>query len=588
MSMPISFVNTNSIWAGVFVETLVRLGLRMAIACPGFRSTPLTVAVAGHPELEAIPMLDERSAAFFALGVARQTHRPVMLICSSGTAGANFFPAVIEARESGVPLIVLTADRPPELQNCGAGQAIDQAKLYGDFAVWYQGLAVPEADLNQLAYLRQSIAQGYRRAIATPGPVHFNQPFRDPLPPIPDPPNGSKCDRLSKILANPAPFFAHLAPPPPPVPSVQIPEAWRSPIPRGVIVAGPAQPQNPEKYCQAVTTLSQKLGWPVLAEGLSPIRNYAHLNPNLITTYDPILRNRDRAIALQADAVLQIGPLPTSKILRQWLLYTQARRWFLDGSSERGDRNLDPAHGPSQPIMGTVEVLAQFMEDWEDASSTDYCQQWLALEGKTVGAIADLLRDEQLLIESKISWLLPQILPKNVNLFINNSMPVRDIEWFLPPNQSQLKPFFNRGANGIEGTLSTAMGIAHANPEQLTVMLTGDLALLYDTNGFLGRSHFKGNLTIILVNNNGGGIFEMLPISEFNPPFEEFFATPQNIDFAKLSQTYDISYQRIENWEELKDAIAIKSPGNIRLLEIPTHRKKDIAWRKETFEKLKI
>ncbi|MGD1937517.1 MAG: 2-succinyl-5-enolpyruvyl-6-hydroxy-3-cyclohexene-1-carboxylic-acid synthase [Cyanophyceae cyanobacterium] len=582
--MALSFVNPNAIWAGVLVETLVRLGLRMAIACPGSRSTPLTIAVAEHPEVEAIPILDERSAGFFALGVARQTHRPVMLICSSGTAGANFFPAIIEARESGVPLIVLTADRPPELRDCAAGQAIDQVKFYGDYPVFYQELALPEADLNQLAYLRQTVAHGHRRAIATPGPVHFNQPFRDPLPPIPDPPNAEKCDRLSKILANPSPFFAHLTPPPPPVPSVQIPEAWRSPIPRGVIVAGLAQPQNPEEYCQAIATLSQKLGWPVLAEGLSPLRNYANLNPNLITTYDPILRNRDRAIVLQADAVLQVGPLPTSKILRQWLAYTQARRWVL-GTSER---NLDPVHGPSQSLMGTVEALAQFIEEWDDAPRTGYCQQWLELEGKTVGAIATLLRDETSLIESKISWLLPKILPKSTNLFISSSMPVRDIEWFLPPNQSQIKPFFNRGANGIDGSLSTAMGIAHSNPKKLTVMLTGDLALLHDTNGFLGRHHFQGNLIIILVNNNGGGIFEMLPISDFNPPFEKFFATPQQIDFSNLCKTYDVNHQLIGSWNQLKESIAEKEAGNIRLLEIVTHRKKDTAWRKATFEQLKI
>ncbi|MGD1850687.1 MAG: 2-succinyl-5-enolpyruvyl-6-hydroxy-3-cyclohexene-1-carboxylic-acid synthase [Cyanophyceae cyanobacterium] len=583
--MTLSFANPNSIWASILVETLVRLGLRTAIACPGSRSTPITFAVANHPDVEAIPLLDERSASFFALGIARKTHRPVALSCTSGTAGANFFPAIIEARESGVPLWVFTCDRPPELRDCAAGQAIDQVKFYGDYPVWYQELALPEPDLIQLAYLRQTIAHGYYRALNAPGPVHFNVPLRDPLPPTPDPPNAPKCDRLAQILANPAPFFAHLTPPSPSIQSVQIPDQWRSPIPRGVIVAGPIQPENSEVYCEAIATLSKKLGWPVLAEGLSPLRNYAHLNPNLITTYDFALRNRDQAIALQADAVLQIGPLPTSKVLRQWLTYTQARRWVL---SRWSDRNLDPVHGPSQPLTGTVEALAQVMGDGDDAPGTDYLNQWLQLEETIVGAIANLLGNETSLIESKVSWLLPKILPKNTNLFISNSMPVRDMEWFLPPNQSQIKPFFNRGVNGIDGSLSTAMGIAHSSPEQLTVMLTGDLALLHDTNGFLGRLKFKGNLIIILVNNNGGGIFEMLPISKFDPPFEEFFSTPQNVDFSKLCRTYDVDYQWIQSWNDLKDAIAIKSSHSIRLLEISTHRKRDIAWRKETFEKLKL
>lgn len=578
--MELSFVNPNSIWASVLVETLVRLGLRMAIACPGSRSTPLTLAVANHPEVEAIPLLDERSASFFALGVARRTHRPVALICTSGTAGANFFPAVIEARESGVPLVVLTADRPPELRDCAAGQAIDQVKWYGDYPVYYQELALPEPNLTPLAYLRQTIAHGYSRAVSAPGPVHFNVPLRDPLPPIADPATTEKCDRLSQILANPGPFFAHLGSSLSTIPAVQLPEEWRSPVPRGVIVVGPTQPENPEAFCGAISTLSQKLGWPVLAEGLSPLRNYAHLNPNLVTTYDPILRNRELAIALQTDAVLQVGPLPTSKVLRQWLTYTQARRWIVDGNSGWGDRNLDPLHGPSQALAGTVEEMASVMGDWEDAPITTYVRQWLALERKTVGAIAAEFANYKPLLESKISWLLPQILPKNTNLFISNSMPVRDIEWFLPPNKSQIQPFFNRGVNGIDGSLSTALGIAHSNPDRLTVMLTGDLALLHDTNGFLGRSHFKGNLTIVLVNNNGGGIFEMLPVSEFDPPFEEFFATPQRIDFAKLCDVYGVEYQPIKTWTDLEDAFTDVKQAGVQLLEIMTNRKQDTLWRK--------
>ena len=578
-----SFANPNAIWASVLVETLVRLGLQTAIACPGSRSTPLTFAVANHPSVEAIPLLDERSASFFALGIARKTHRPVALICTSGTAGANFFPAVIEARESGVPLMVLTCDRPPELRDCAAGQAIDQVKFYGDYPVWYQELALPEPDLMQLAYLRQNIAHGYHRALNAPGPVHFNVPLRDPLPPIPEPPNAERCDRLSQILANPAPFFAHLTPPTPAIAPVQIPEEWRSPLPRGVIIVGPVQPECLETYCEAIAQLSQKLGWPVLAEGLSPLRNYAHLNPNLITTYDPLLRHQDQAIALQADAVLQIGPLPTSKVLRQWLTYIQARRWVL---SERGDRNLDPVHGPSQPLTGSVETLAQVLEEWDDAPVNSYLNQWLALEKKSVEAITQVFTHHKSLIEPKISWLLPQILPKGANLFINNSMPVRDIEWFLPPNQSQIQPFFNRGANGIDGSLSTAMGIAHSSPETPTVMLTGDLGLLHDTNGFLGRSHFKGDLTIIVVNNNGGGIFEMLPVSSFNPPFEEFFATPQKLKFSNLCHTYGVKYQQINGWENLTKALQISNSSRIRLLEIMTSRTEDTLWRKTNLAKL--
>ncbi|HAX90047.1 MAG TPA: 2-succinyl-5-enolpyruvyl-6-hydroxy-3-cyclohexene-1-carboxylic-acid synthase, partial [Cyanobacteria bacterium UBA11370] len=352
--MPIDFRNTNTVWASILATTLQRLGLTTAVICPGSRSTPLTVAFAQQSQaisekpIDAIPILDERSAAFFALGIARKTKLPVVLICTSGTAGANFYPAVIEARESRVPLLILTADRPPELRDCHSGQTIDQVKLYGNYPNWQTELAVPSVEMGMLRYLRQTVIHAWERSLfPLPGPVHLNIPFRDPLAPITDPAVNSLKSQLQ--LQD---FFPPI-PPPLPTPHSPLPipyEQWRQ-CKQGIIIAGPAQPQNPRNYCAAIGQLSKTLGWSVLAEGLSPLRNYAELNPYLVSTYDLILRNRQLAQQLKPEIVIHIGELPISKELRMWLDQYQPQRWVIDPSHH----NLDPLHGRTIHLRMSVE-----------------------------------------------------------------------------------------------------------------------------------------------------------------------------------------------------------------------------------------
>ncbi|MEO0769917.1 MAG: 2-succinyl-5-enolpyruvyl-6-hydroxy-3-cyclohexene-1-carboxylic-acid synthase, partial [Cyanobacteria bacterium J06649_4] len=352
--MSLDFRNTNSLWASVAVETLARLGLQTAILCPGSRSTPLTFAFATHSKIEALPILDERSAAFFALGCAKRQHRPVAIVCTSGTAGANFYPAIIEAYESGVPLLVFTADRPPELRDCAAGQAIDQQKLYGGFVKHYSELAVPIADEQMLAYLKQTLVSGWGRVIAPiPGPIHFNCPFRDPLPPLSD-----NTTHSLQATWNSAQFFSSVAPLSSTVEQTTVlpTTTWQN-CSQGLIIAGPSYPENPQQYCQQISTLSQQLGWPVLAEGLSPLRNYQPLNELLISTYDGILRSAERANSLIPKMVIQLGTLPISKVLRQWLQTHQPQRWVV-GSQ----RNLDPLHGPTQMLTTTLDVIVELLK----------------------------------------------------------------------------------------------------------------------------------------------------------------------------------------------------------------------------------
>lgn len=595
--MPLDFTNTNLLWTSILTETLHRLGLKTAIVCPGSRSAPLAIAFANHPHIEAIPVLDERSASFFALGLARQQKRPVVLVCTSGTAGANFFPAVIEARESRVPLLILTADRPPELRDCNAGQAIDQHQLYGRFPNWQTEIALPSLEPTLLAYLRQTMIHAWESALfPVPGVVHLNLPFRDPLAPLPEAQAQAQAltfdeaaflgfvgqqmvgsRRQAGAAGDGGGVQSHLWPTASGLgfvlnPTLQaiLPE-WQTTA-HGIIVAGPAQPESPAHYCQAIAQLAYTLGFPVLAEGLSPLRNYADQVPYLISTYDLILRNFALADKLTPEVVIRIGEMPTSKQLRTWLSQTQPRQWLIDPS----DRNLDPLHGKTTHLPISVESLAQQLPR-EPAPVSPYLELWQQINHKTGHAIDEFMHDTTGWFEGKVAWLLSQVLPPQTPLFICSSTPVRDVEFFWRSGNLQIQPFFNRGANGIDGSLSTALGVAHRQPA--SVMLTGDLALLHDTNGFLLRQQFVGHLTILLINNNGGGIFEMLPIAQFDPLFETYFGTPQNVDFSRLCHTYNVEHEAVQSWDDLAQRLNPLPASGVRVLEIQTDRKADARSR---------
>ncbi|WOD38737.1 2-succinyl-5-enolpyruvyl-6-hydroxy-3-cyclohexene-1-carboxylic-acid synthase [Nodosilinea sp. E11] len=569
--MTFDFRNTNTLWASVLATTLARLGLKTAVISPGSRSTPLTVALVMQPEIEAVPVLDERSAAFFALGIARRTGQPVALVCTSGTAGANYYPAVIEARESRLPLLVLTADRPPELRDCASGQTIDQQRLFGTFPTWYAELALPVAETEMLRYLRQTLVQAWGRSLyPVAGPVHLNCPFRDPLAPVAEASAISLLSLEDKLNDD---FLAAMpVPVPRAVPGVTWPEfeTWQG-CDRGLIIAGPAQPVDPLAYCKAVAALAATLGWPVLAEGLSPLRNGAALNPWLVTTYDLALGQPTWAADLVPDQVIQLGALPTSKRLRAWLQSTQPRRWVVDAAGT----NLDPLHGPTTVVPLTLEALTRALPPAESMLATPYREQWLTLEATLRAHLDTTLAAVAYPFEGKVPWLLARCLPSDTPLMIANSMPIRDVEWFWPPGDRGIRPYCNRGANGIDGTLSTALGMAHGGPP--TVLLTGDLALLHDTNGWLSVPRLRGHLTVVVVNNRGGGIFERLPIATLDTPeatwFEEFFATPQTVDLNRLCAAYGVSYERVETWAQLESSVSSLPERGVRLLEVRCDRK---------------
>lgn len=565
----LDFRNTNSLWASVLVETLYRLGLRQAVISPGSRSTALTMAMVSHAGVESISILDERSAGFFALGLAKRGSRPVALVCTSGTAGANYFPAIIEAQESGVPLIVITADRPPEMRECRSGQTINQQKLYGSHVGFFHELAVPVASLPMLRYLRQTLVHAWERTQwPDAGPVHLNAPFRDPLPPLED----GSTNRLKRSLIEDD-FFAAVLPPARTLAQVEL--SGFPTAKRGVIVAGPAEDGYSAEQIKMIAGIARVLDWPVLADGLSGLRGAADQFPSLITRYDSVLRGAKTGKRLKPEVVLCLGGWPTSKPLRVWLEKCAPAVWLISKRAQ----NSDSLHLATRHLRCGVGAFASSLVS-TGRSSASYAAMWRRAETMASASLTKALSNARN-FEGLAVINLARQLPASTPLFIANSMPVRDVEYFWPASRQSHRFYFNRGANGIDGTLSTALGVAYNSTP--TVLLTGDLALLHDSNGFLINPKFKGSLTIVLINNNGGGIFEHLPVAQFNPPFEEFFATPQRVDFEKLAAAHGVQHVAVKNWRHFSELIEQLPSQGIRVIEIKTDRKADAAFRKKLF-----
>ena len=557
----------NSAWAALAMEVLARLGVEAVITSPGSRSTPLTLAAVRNTRLEALTILDERSAAFYGLGLAKRTHCPVALVCTSGSAAANYWPAVVEASMSGTPLLLLTADRPPELRQCSSGQTIDQLKFYGDFVRAFHEVALPEASPSLLHYLRQTLVHAVNRSLGPDaGPVHLNFPFRDPL--VPDPAarqsifSAEVMEVAATVQTRPCESVLHLGR----IDAVALERM--SSHPRGIIVVGSENPNGGEEaFADAVAMISRKLGWPVLADVLNPLRHHGGENTAIVAHYDTVLRDPAYAETLKPTAILQIGSLPTSKVLRGWLESLDAVSFL----STSRPINTDPLHRVATPIYGDAHALAEQLQD--QTSAEGWANAWISGEEGASARIDCRMEALDTQFEGKVAWLLSRYLPVGSTVFLASSMPVRYAEYFWTVSSRAYSVFANRGGNGIDGTLSSSLGVAHGGKP--AVLLTGDLAFLHDSNGLLAAGQLKGSLTIVLINNAGGGIFEHLPVAAMNPPFEQFFATPQAVDFETLCHAHGIKYQRIDEWSALVGAVEQLPRTGIRLLEVRTDRKAD-------------
>ncbi|AIE73149.1 MULTISPECIES: 2-succinyl-5-enolpyruvyl-6-hydroxy-3-cyclohexene-1-carboxylic-acid synthase [unclassified Synechocystis] len=576
----VDFTNLNGLAASLLVETLFRLGLRQAVICPGSRSSPLTVALARHGEIDCVVSLDERSASFFALGYGKRTGKPALLVCTSGTAAANFLPAIIEAHYSQVPLLVLTGDRPPKLRHCRAGQTIDQTKLYGHYPQWQTELALPEASLDFCHYLRQTVLHGWQKCFwPRLGVVHLNCPFDEPLAPLAD---DSVQVLAQKFDANSFYWgiteFNQLWP--------ALPINFSSPVvpllpwdfPKiGLILVGVIPGGEAHALLTDILAIAKALHYPVLCDALCSLRNYDDGETVLITNYDFLVRCQSWAEQLVPEQIIQIGELPTSKALRNWLSIINCPRYVFNCNGE----NLDPLQGQTVYSFATIGQLADYLHTNIlpiDSIQKEYTHNWQEKQAKSQAIIASAFINPGGNTPSMVSQLV-HCLPPQTNLLVANSLPVRWLEFFWPANGDRHRIFVNRGANGIDGTLSTAMGISHRSIHQ-TVLLTGDLSLLHDSNGFLNQSQMRGNLTIILLNNNGGGIFQTLPIAQCEDVFETYFATPQSVDFAQLCGTYGVDHHVITDLGSLKEQLETISPTPIRVLEIIGDRHQEAQWLK--------
>ena len=550
-----------------FADELARCGVREACTSPGSRSSPLVLALVREPRLRAYSHIDERCAGFFALGAAKLGGRPVAVTCTSGTAAANLAPAVIEAHEARVPLIVLTADRPPELREVGAGQTIDQIKLYGSAAKWFFEVGTHDATPERARWMRALACRAVWTALeGRPGPVHLNFALREPLLPpaeLADDPQPGRSGGRPWVLRS-TPGADHAA-------AGRALAVVARDAHRPIVVAGRAEPG-----LEAVAAACAQLGWPLLADPLSGARR----GGAAIAHYDALLRLPEFTDDRRPDLVVRCGDLPTSKPLRAWL----------DGMGEDVTQlGFDP-HGAWQDPAATLEVVLAAAAAptltaaalHGPAADPDWLAAWRAADAAAAAAIdARLEGDGDALSEPRVARTLTAELPRAATLFVASSMPVRDVESFTAVRDDAARVLCNRGANGIDGTISSAFGAA-AVADGPVVALIGDVALAHDIGGLLAARRLGLALTIVLLDNDGGGIFEFLPIAGARDVFEEHVATPHGLPFAHAAALYGCAFADVTTLAGLRDALhdGLAHDGTT-LIRVATERGANVALHRE-------
>ncbi|MFC7214890.1 2-succinyl-5-enolpyruvyl-6-hydroxy-3-cyclohexene-1-carboxylic-acid synthase [Saliphagus sp. GCM10025334] len=585
--------NRATLWGRTLIDELAAGGLEAVCLAPGSRSTPLTVAFTEHPDVETYSHLDERSAAFFALGRARRTGEPTALVCTSGTAVANFHPAVIEASQARVPLLVLTADRPPELRDSGANQTVDQVKLYGDAVRWYAELPVPESNERALRSLRTTAARALAQTTGAPtpaGPVHLNCPFRKPLEPTPVP--DAVPAALEDTLAGrgrDGPFVRVSAG------ETTSPEDSRTPeriaraledAARPLIVAGPADPPVGEPATSAVVEVATAVGAPIFADPLSTLRFGSHLERTaeeervVYGGYDTYVD----AVG-DPDVVLRFGTSPTSKPLRHALRDADCRQFLVDPAGEWREATFTATDLVVSEPTSLFEAVSNELEA-ETARArvdTDWLETLTAAEDRH-WELCSTARSRSSLESAPFEGAILAAVLENASdpstVFVSNSMPIRDADRFGEPRDADLTVLANRGASGIDGIVSTALGAGSATDDPL-VLVTGDLALYHDSNGLLALERCGVDATIVLLDNDGGGIFHKLPIESFDPPFTEQFRTPHGLEFDLLGELYGFDVRHVAP-DTFEDAYreSLAAPGT-QLLSVSfdaeaSHRRREV------------
>ena len=553
-------VNAAATFCATLVDEWVRAGLTEAVLSPGSRSTPMALALAAEPRIGLHVFLDERSAAFFALGIGLCTGGPALVLTTSGTAAAELHPAVIEAHHGGVPLLVVTADRPPEAHDVGAPQTIEQSDLYGPALRWRADPGVPDPSAahswRSLAARAMAEARGFG---GRPGPVHLNLAFREPLVGRagPLPPGRDGARPWHRALSGPRT-----------VPPGTDELADRLSGRRGLIVSG-AGTGNPA----ALHRLADLLGWPVLADARSPARTPARAT---VATFDALLRHKAFAHRARPEAVLRLGGAPASRVLAAWLASSHAEEVAVGSDGAW----VDPDRSAAAVVAANPADVCRALADQNPKPAPrSWGELWSRAEHKAQDTIDQVLAEHREPTEPGVARTLVSCLSPGAGLMVASSMPIRDVEWYARP-RANVRVMANRGANGIDGTLSTMLGVAAGSKGRPTVGLLGDLAFLHDAGALLGAAGRGLDAVIVVVDNRGGGIFSFLPQATSVPTslFERLFVAPHDVDLTALARVHGLRAHELGEAAELAPAVASGlDAGGITVIVARTDRKANVA-----------
>lgn len=579
-------INKNFYWAFNFVHRLQKLGVKHACITPGSRSTPLTIAFAENKKIKCHVSIDERSSAFIALGLAKATNSPVVVVTTSGTATAELYPAIIEAYQSRVPLIICTADRPPELIGTGANQTINQKNIYRNHIRWFYDAGIPSVKRSSVFHLQKMAFKAvYISSIKNRGPVHLNFPFRKPLEPTAFTDEvEKKIIRLSEQKEEQLITFTGLKI----KTGKKLFETADKIInnTKGLILAGPMISDSDLQ--KQILILSSVTGYPVIADALSGLRFYSgNFSENIISNYHSFINNKIITDNFNPEIILHFGRTPTSSNLESFLSNCNAKRYLV---SEFGDL-FDPSRKTNSVIKMNSAVFCKELnkilkEKKLNRKNNPWLHSFISIDKKAEDIKLKTLSDSIFPNEPRMVSEIINHLPDNINLFIGNSLPVRDFDNFCSKQKKDCKLFFNRGASGIDGITSTAAGIAlNGKP---TLLITGDLSFVHDLSALITLKKFNPPLTIVIINNNGGGIFEALPVSGQNKYFKEYFVTPHNLNLKKISESFGLKHSLINSRGSLiKELNKSLLNGSPQIIEIKTDANKSFVLRKKYFAEVK-
>lgn len=566
-------INRNYFWAETFIKELSSIGVKYACISPGSRNTALTLAVANNKKIKSFVHIDERCSAFFALGIAKASGTPVILLCTSGTATAELYPAIIEAYQQRVPLIICTADRPPELLNTGANQTINQNNLYKNHIRWFFDAGLPEPIQRRIRHIKAIAKRAvYESLVRSKGPVHLNFPFRKPFEPdeFTDEVDSEVIKAAELVLPDKKDLYKENG-------KNIVSEKWFKEIAdylikfkKGLVIAGPENYNESFHFnCEKLASI---LGYPVLADGASQLRFGKHNKQNILFSFEGFLRSDSFSQKYKPEIILQFGRTITSKALGLYFEKCSAIRFMVN---EYGDW-FDPANRANaafacKPYLFCEKMIEYLHSKKINRSSGSWIKTIKKLDEKSLEVKNKVITNSGFPNECRIIEELVNILPDKSQLMISNSMPIRDFDYFAPVTKKNINVFNNRGASGIDGITSTALGLA-ALEKKPTILLTGDSAFYYDLNALLAAKKYKIPLIIVLINNNGGGIFEVLPISKYGKVFKEYFVAPHNLDFSPFVKAFGGNYSLVKSWENFK--IEFKKALNAKefsVLEIKTN-----------------